>query len=766
MKDYLQFIKRLFVLFVVFIYSSQQLVSQVPSDLMNNCKQWKITYPTGEEDKTLCGEPNNEYFLVNDTKDAIVFRVPIRSNNGSTPNSDYIRSELRERVQDGSVDIYWTTEGSHMVYVKQAITHLPIKKPHLVATQIHGDKEAGIDDSMVMRLEDRHLFLSFNGGKLRSDLTINSNYSLGTIHEVIFLVVNGKHYCYYSEDGNLLAAYNNNNASSYLIKDGANDFVMDLNYDKSYFKIGNYTQSNPDKEGDETDKVDNYGEVLVYDFSVVHDEVSVTGVTVSPSSVDLLLNSTKELSASVSPVSASNIGVTYSSSNPSVATVHNLSGLVTAVSIGKATITVTTEEGGFTDVCEITVVAPSEGNNLALNKPVSSTGIHDGTYVVENLVDGSTATKWSVSGFPQTALIDLGAEYTLKRSELVCHNDRDYQFTVSISKTEDGNYTQVVDRSNNSTSGSISNPIINDFNYDKGRYVKLTVTGAATYDGSWMSLSEFRIFGTSSSGNTDMLDDDADGVLNSVDKCANTPVGAKVDANGCVLLAQDNFIIKSVGETCIDKNNGQIIITAKENQNYLLTVNNESYSFTTSKIINDLVPGLYNICIEVEGVTSSNCYVSEVAAGATILSKSNLKKNELNIEVLEGTEPFEVYLNEELQFVTSLTSFHLNVQFNDSVEVKTAKECEGVYKKRIQQNIQNLSVYPNPSSGVFTVEVPSNQKLVFVKVFNQMSQILLSNFIEIKDSKFQIDLTDSPVGVYFVKVNLEKEILMKIVKID
>lgn len=155
-----------------------------------------------------------------------------------------------------------------------------------------------------------------------------------------------------------------------------------------------------------------------------------------------------------------------------------------------------------------------------------------------------------------------------------------------------------------------------------------------------------------------------------------------------------------------------------------------------------------------------------MAAGATILSKSNLKKNELNIEVLEGTEPFEVYLNEELQFVTSLTSFHLNVQFNDSVEVKTAKECEGVYKKRIQQNIQNLSVYPNPSSGVFTVEVPSNQKLVFVKVFNQMSQILLSNFIEIKDSKFQIDLTDSPVGVYFVKVNLEKEILMKIVKID
>ena len=45
----------------------------VPSDLMENCNQWKITYPTGSEDKTLCNEPNNEYFYVNDDDDAIVF---------------------------------------------------------------------------------------------------------------------------------------------------------------------------------------------------------------------------------------------------------------------------------------------------------------------------------------------------------------------------------------------------------------------------------------------------------------------------------------------------------------------------------------------------------------------------------------------------------------------------------------------------------------------------------------------------------------------
>ncbi len=244
--------------------------AELPSDLMSNCKQWKITYPTGEEDKTLCDESNNEFFFVNEDKNGLVFRAPIRSDNGTTKNSSYIRSELRERTQDGKSDIYWTTDGKHVIYVAQAITHLPKVKSHLVATQIHGNKSDGIDDSMVLRLEEEHLFLSFNGGKLRSNVTIKNDYQLGQPHEVIFEVIDGKHYCYYSEDGNLKKAYESGNASKYLVKDGNSSVLMDLDYDQTYFKVGNYTQSNPDKEGSATDDADNYGEVVVYDFFVTH----------------------------------------------------------------------------------------------------------------------------------------------------------------------------------------------------------------------------------------------------------------------------------------------------------------------------------------------------------------------------------------------------------------------------------------------------------------------------------------------------------------
>lgn len=284
MKQNLLSMVRLFMICTLFFATHQSVSAQtIPADLMNNCSQWKITKPDGSEQKPLCQYPNQDYYYVNNTDDAIVFKVEINGSNGSTANSSYIRSELRERIPDGSLDVYWTTAGQHVIYVEQAITHLPTYKNHLVATQIHGNKDDGIDDSMVLRFEGEHLFLSFNGGKLRSDLTIKNDYQLGTKHEVIFEVIDGKHYCYYSEDGNLKASYDAGTASTYLVKDVSNgtDYVMDLSYNQTYFKVGNYTQSNVLKEEEYANKQGqtydpnalNYGEVEVYNFSVIHDGV-------------------------------------------------------------------------------------------------------------------------------------------------------------------------------------------------------------------------------------------------------------------------------------------------------------------------------------------------------------------------------------------------------------------------------------------------------------------------------------------------------------
>ncbi|WP_345027177.1 Ig-like domain-containing protein, partial [Flavivirga jejuensis] len=236
-------------------------------------------------------------------------------------------------------------------------------------------------------------------------------------------------------------------------------------------------------------------EMRVFEGEGGSQTIPVTGLSMTPSSVSLTTGGTQQLSSSVTPSNASNQDVSYSSNNTSVAVV-NSSGVVTAIGEGSATITGTTDDGGFTDTMVVTVTdpSPSPDINLALNKSISGTGIADGTNVVANLVDGFTSTRWAVSGFPQTATIDLDSIYTLGRTELVCYFDRDYQYTVSVSRTENGTYTQVVDRSGNKTPGTIASPIIDIFSDIDARYVKITVTGAATYTGSWISLLEMRVF--------------------------------------------------------------------------------------------------------------------------------------------------------------------------------------------------------------------------------------------------------------------------------
>ena len=84
------------------------------------------------------------------------------------------------------------------------------------------------------------------------------------------------------------------------------------------------------------------------------DYVPVESVSLNKTSTTLTVGDTETLTATVQPDGASNRTVTWTSSNPSVATV-DASGTVTAVSEGTANITVTTEDGNFTATCEVTV---------------------------------------------------------------------------------------------------------------------------------------------------------------------------------------------------------------------------------------------------------------------------------------------------------------------------------------------------------------------------------------------------------------------------
>ena len=89
----------------------------------------------------------------------------------------------------------------------------------------------------------------------------------------------------------------------------------------------------------------------------------VTGVSISKSSLTLYTGQTETLSAQVKPDDATDTRLTWSSSDKTVATVAN--GKVTALKAGSTQIRVTSFEGGFQDVCNLTVKQHVTGLDLS-----------------------------------------------------------------------------------------------------------------------------------------------------------------------------------------------------------------------------------------------------------------------------------------------------------------------------------------------------------------------------------------------------------------
>ena len=107
--------------------------------------------------------------------------------------------------------------------------------------------------------------------------------------------------------------------------------------------------------------------------------VDVTGITLEPTSKTLAVNETFALKATVAPADATDTGVSWSSSAPDIVSVDT-KGNVKALKAGTATITATTNDGGFTATCKISVSVPTGIEDI-----LSGTRVYaqDGSIVLE-----------------------------------------------------------------------------------------------------------------------------------------------------------------------------------------------------------------------------------------------------------------------------------------------------------------------------------------------------------------------------------------------
>ena len=86
-------------------------------------------------------------------------------------------------------------------------------------------------------------------------------------------------------------------------------------------------------------------------------ETKVTTITLNPTSATLEVGATQTITATIAPSDALDTNITWTSSDPSIATV-DANGVVTAVAAGTVTITATNTNSGVSATCTITINAP------------------------------------------------------------------------------------------------------------------------------------------------------------------------------------------------------------------------------------------------------------------------------------------------------------------------------------------------------------------------------------------------------------------------
>lgn len=300
-----------------------------------------------------------------------------------------------------------------------------------------------------------------------------------------------------------------------------------------------------------TDVSSKGGNFRIKAFTVERTE-PVTGVSVSPTTTDVPLNGTATITATVSPASATNKNVTWSSGNTSIATV-DANGVVTGVSTGTTTITATTADGGYTASATVTV------------KAVAVTGV-------------------SLSASSNT--VKVGKTVTVTPA-----------FTPSNASNKNVTYTSSSEHATVSASGVVTG-------VSEGS-ARITVT---TADGSYTAYVDITV--TAGSGNYVLLEDDSDlasgdefvliGTKSSTNYGAGALNGSYLSAVEGVTIEDDEIseLDESIAVFTLGGSNGAWTINSEAGQLYSSAAKNVNYSSNGT--------GTWSISISSGAATISN----------------------------------------------------------------------------------------------------------------------------------------------------------------
>ncbi len=228
-------------------------------------RRWKITIPVDGSDAGTAADEvkwpelgtylSLSHFHANLDNTAVVFRSPV--GGAKTGGSVFARSELRERTLwtgSGQKNCDWTNQsGTHVMEIRQAVTHLPPKVPRVVVGQIHDPSDEVVMvrvDGSTISAEASYPDPGYPDGR-KVNRVMATGYKLGTPFTIKIT----------ANPNGVFVAYNGVTKASFLdrVSTGAAT-------DGWYFKAGLYLQTNTDKGEAATE----YGEAVISNLTLSH----------------------------------------------------------------------------------------------------------------------------------------------------------------------------------------------------------------------------------------------------------------------------------------------------------------------------------------------------------------------------------------------------------------------------------------------------------------------------------------------------------------
>jgi hypothetical protein len=272
---------------------------------------------------------------------------------------------------------------------------------------------------------------------------------------------------------------------------------------------------------------------------------------------------------------------------------------------------------------------------------------------------------------------------------------------------------------------------------------------------------------TDGDGQGDSCDDsDGDGIFDDVDKEIGSAPGSVVDVTGVAMfsLPATNYRVSSLSATCVGNNSGSFSVRVLNTSlDYTIkTTGPNSFTKTeilegkksTTYILGSLAKGTYTVCVTIAGKTGyEQCFEVTIKEPEPLKTNSVVDPIANTIKLdMTGASKFNVTINGQTETVFSNTfSKALNTGLNRIV-VSTDLACQGNYTKEVFIS-EEVVTYPNPTTGIFYVNIPGRDSEVYVSVNSASLMTMLDQKVQIPASRqIAIDLSTMPTGTYVVQL--------------